>query len=182
MIRARKPIQSLSVVRITSVLALLAVVTPLFAQQNARPLRRPRQRGSGIVATFTTFPNLPKVLKFEFVTLDHSKFNSSLAYVATLPKGFGGKLQKEQQVLFMCYGYKKGGNTRMYETPAVPGVTPEQMTHLIADAHIFKDVNRDDKWQVKGKIINGVFVTSTSNENGVNDAALAAVTTKHWLR
>ena len=70
----------------------------------------------------------------------------------------------------------------MYETPAVPGVTPEKLTHLIADAHIFKDVNRDDKWQVKGVTLNGVFVTATTNENGVNDAALAALTTKHWLR
>ena len=188
MLRTRFSVPLPIKIRVGAVLALAGVVGSIIAQEPPRG-RGPggrgqgmRRQGSGVPTTFVTFPNLPKTVTFPFQTLDHTKFNSTMAYVATLPKGFGGVLKKDQQVLFMCYGWKKGGNTRLYETPAVPGLTPEKMTHLIADARIFKDVNRDDKWQVKGTTINGIFVTSTSNDNGVNDAALAALTTKHWLR
>lgn len=181
MIRANNPLHSQLFIRTALVIATISVVATAFSQ-DPKPRRRPRPQGSGIKSDFVIFPNLPKAVNFPFFTLDHTKFNSTLAYVATLPKGFGGKLKQPQQVLFMCYGYKKGGNTRIYETPAVPGLTPEQMTHLIADARIFKDVNKDDKWQVKGKVVDGIFVTSTTYIDGVNDAALNSLTKKHWLR
>ncbi len=176
---ARNVIRSPYFLKIGFAIALIGIVGSAFAQA---PMRRQRRPASSIKAEFVTFPNLPKAAKFKFYTLDHTKFNWTYVWQATLPKGFAGKLKAPQQVLFLCYGFKKGGNTRLYETPAVPGVTPEQMTRLIADARIFKDVNRDDKWQVKGTVLDGVFVTSTSNEKGVNDAALSALTLKHWLR
>ena len=156
------------------VLALSILTVQSFAQRPG-PKRRQRPPSSGITPTRIPFPFLAKNLTFKHVVLDKKKFNEAVAHFATLPAGFGGKLKKPQMVAQLEYGYKKGGLTCVYETPAVPGVSLEAMTKMIVDARIFKDVNDRPGWKIVGKTINGVFVAATSINPGVPEAAVDAL-------
>jgi len=170
MFRARN-----SFLQLFSAFALSALVMAASGQTTPRTSRKPGGRGSGIKSAMVPFPQLTKVLKFKWVPLDKGQFIEMVSEVATLPKGFGGKLKAEQQVVMLTYGYKKGGVARVYETPAIAGETPDAFTKLMANSGIFHDQNRSPDYQVSGITVDGVFLTPTSKDKGVIPASLASL-------
>lgn len=98
-----------------------------------------------------------------------------LSELATLPKGFAGKLTAPQPVVMLTFGSKKGGVIRLYETPAVAGIQPDALVREIEKARVFKDISNRPEWTVKGRSVGGLFLVPTSSSMALVDAAWKAL-------
>lgn len=62
------------------------------------------------------FIYMSKYVHFKPVQVGSRFFNAMFLAETTLPKGFGHKVPKDQDVIQLEYGYKKGGIVTVYET------------------------------------------------------------------
>jgi len=172
--------------RIVVVLGLSIVATSAFGQAlspaHTAPKERHRRSGPNLTAVNVPFPFIQKQINFKLVPLDKAKFNLMASQTAVLPAGFGGKLKAPQPVVFLEYGYKKigvGGVGWLYETKAIPGMTPEQLTHLVIDTGAFHDNSHRPTAKIIGQTLGGTFITATTADPGVIEAELESLKKIH---
>ena len=79
-----------------------------------------------------------KSMGFTVTELPSSKYSFSRAEVAMMPAGFAG-IKVPQKMVYLTYGFKKGGLVRMYETAAIPGRKAGKLIGAIRDSHVFHD-------------------------------------------
>jgi hypothetical protein len=112
---------------------------------------------------------------FKVVELPASKYSFMSSEIATLPKGFLGALKAPQNIVMLCYGSKKGGIVRMYQSKAVAGLDPRKFMQKVADLGIFRDVNRRPGWRFEAKVSAGRFIFPTSSSLPTVQDAVSAL-------
>lgn len=112
---------------------------------------------------------------FKVVELPASKYSFMSSEIATLPKGFMGSLKAPQNIVMLCYGSKKGGIVRMYQSKAIAGLDPRKFMQKVANLGIFRDVNRRPGWRFEAKVSDGRFIIPTSSGIATVQDALATL-------
>jgi hypothetical protein len=121
--------------------------------------------------TQVPFPFLDKQIKFPVARLSKEHFIEMGAIKAVLPKGYAGKVKRDQQIILLNYGFKSGGIVRIFETPEIKGVSPVDFIKQVNEDGFFHNVKRGD-WKLKPVLIKGVFVVSTSQNPAALESAV----------
>ena|SRR5579859_7258529 len=121
---------------------------------------------------------LVKQAGFPVVQVQDPMFTFSRAELNTLPQGFAG-IKKSQNIAYVTYGYRKGGLVRLYETPAIPGVTNEHLMKLVAASGIFHDSYKDPNFHSDSLTRKGVVVLVDSIKPEVLKLAMATLRAGH---
>lgn len=161
--------------KMSSIVAASCLLFPLAAtgqmmRGGGQGQQRAKSKGAQV-----PFPFLARIIKFPVTRLSKKNFIEMGAVYNTLPKGFGGKLRQDQQVVLLSYGYKKGGIVRIFETPAVPGTNPVELTKLINSSGFFSNVARGD-WKLKSVSSATVMIVPTSESPDALDLAVHELT------
>jgi hypothetical protein len=143
------------------------------ATRGANPAVRPDRKAPK--AKFVPMHDLQRVGGFKMVELPPNLYVMMVSEMATLPKGFAGKVPAAQNVIMLTYGAKTGGIVRMYQTPVVKGVDPNQFMKTIANLGIFRDVNRRPGWTFQVRKIGNIWVIPTSSSTTIVENAIHVI-------